>query len=321
MTRARVARGARTLLYVAVLASLLVRLWQVRAGVFEDVRQVGAGRVALAGFCAVLGTVPAMLGWRVLLAGLGTRLGLGAAATVYFVGGLGKYLPGGFWPMLAQTDLGRRTGEPPARFALAFPVSMAVSATTGAGIGLLTVPWLTGVRGPGVAAYAAGALAVAVAAPWLVRGVLRLARAGRSRWRGSVDATVAVPDLRTIARSLALTALGWVLSGLHVAVLAMALGAGARNAMLCTAAYSLSTVAGMMAIVLPAGLGAREAVLALALGGILTGSAVLTVVALSRFLVTGADITVAALAAGCAGRSPHTPVDGDNQQRRDHAYI
>jgi hypothetical protein len=52
-----------------------------------------------------------------LLAGLDTRLDLATAGKVYFVGGLGKYVPGGLWPMLTQADLARRLGEPPIRFA------------------------------------------------------------------------------------------------------------------------------------------------------------------------------------------------------------
>jgi uncharacterized membrane protein YbhN (UPF0104 family) len=97
-----------------------------------------------------------------------------------------------------------------------------------------------------------------------------------------------------------LTALGWLISGAHVSVLATALGAGPRDAAMAAAAYCLSTVAGMLMVVVPAGLGGRELVLGLALGSALPGTAALTVVALSRLLVTSADLAAAVGAAAYA---------------------
>ena len=67
--------------------------------------------------------------------------------------------------------------------------------------------------------------------------------------------------------------------------------------------FALSSVVSILAVVLPAGLGAREAVLLLTLGAVLTGGALVTVVALSRILTTTADLIGAAVAGVATSRA------------------
>ncbi len=49
-----------------------------------------------------------LMGWRVLLADLGTHLPAAPASSVFLVGQLGKYLPGSVWTVVAQTEMGAR---------------------------------------------------------------------------------------------------------------------------------------------------------------------------------------------------------------------
>ena len=50
--------------------------------------------------------------WRMLLAALGSPVGMREAGAVFFVGQLGKYVPGSVWSFAAQAQLGRRHGVP-----------------------------------------------------------------------------------------------------------------------------------------------------------------------------------------------------------------
>jgi len=76
----------------------------------------------------------------------------------------------------------------------------------------------------------------------------------------------------------------------HVAVLAAAFGVGAGPALaLGIGGFALSVVAGGVSFVLPQGLGAREVALGLVLTTLLTGPALVTVVALSRVVVTAGE--------------------------------
>ena len=73
----------------------------------------------------------------------------------------------------------------------------------------------------------------------------------------------------------------------------------------------LAAMAGTVAVVLPAGIGARDVVLGLTLAPILPGPAVVAVVVLSRVLLTLADLAAAAVALA-AVRFPTTPSPEDH---------
>lgn len=285
-------RAVRTACWTVVLGVVGVQLWRMRDGVAGALGAVGPGPMVLSGLLAGLGAVGGMLGWRVLLAGLGSPLPLPVAARVYFVGGLGKYLPGGLWPALAHADAARSLRQPPARLAGAFLGSAALSVLAGLVVGLLAVPRL-------VAADPLWWLLLPVLAaalvPVLAPGVLGAAL--RPAARLLHRAPPPLPDRRHLVAGTALMVGGWLVTGLHVTVLAGALGVGPGAALtVVVGGCALASVLGMVAVVLPAGLGARELVLGLTLATVLPTAAVVAVVALSRLIATVADVAVAALA-------------------------
>jgi hypothetical protein len=51
----------------------------------------------------ILNVALAGMVWQTILADLGSRLRLTVAARIFFVGQLGKYLPGSVWPVVMQT--------------------------------------------------------------------------------------------------------------------------------------------------------------------------------------------------------------------------
>jgi uncharacterized membrane protein YbhN (UPF0104 family) len=104
-------------------------------------------------------------------------------------------------------------------------------------------------------------------------------------------------------------AAGWLVSGAHVALLAVALGAGPAQAVTVgVGGFALSVVAGVVSVLMPSGLGPREVVLGLTLATLLTGPALVTVVALSRVLITVGDLLVSAAVLGAlAVRRPRLP--------------
>jgi len=50
------------------------------------------------------------MAWRAVLADLGSRLPFRPAARIFFVGQIGKYVPGSLWPVVVQAELGRDHG-------------------------------------------------------------------------------------------------------------------------------------------------------------------------------------------------------------------
>ena len=116
-----------------------------------------------------------MMMWRALLADLGSPLHVVDAAKVFFVGQLGKYIPGSLWPVLAQMELARDLGVPRPRSAAAFFLTYPVYLATGLLVAVATLPVLAG---DSVARYAwlAALLPLLVAAlhPRVVNAVLNL---------------------------------------------------------------------------------------------------------------------------------------------------
>ena len=62
--------------------------------------------------CAAVAMVAVALPWRHALALVGIEAPLMACVTWYFVGEIGKYVPGGIWPVVGRAELARRGGHP-----------------------------------------------------------------------------------------------------------------------------------------------------------------------------------------------------------------
>ena len=250
-----------------------------------------AGAAAL----AILGLGAQQLSWRSLLAGTGTAPGLRAAARVYFVGQLGKYIPGSVWAVVAQAELGRDHQVSRARSAVVALGSLAVLVVVGgavAGVGLSA-------GSPGsIAAYWWALLAVPVGAVVLAPPVF-------NRLVGLILRVLRRPTTppslggRALAASSAWALLMWILFGAHAWVLAIALGASpdARSAAVTTGAFALAWVVGLLIVIAPAGAGAREAALVVALAPVLDRADALVLALASRLLMIVGDLAWAGASA------------------------
>ena len=88
----------------------------------------------------------------------------------------------------------------------------------------------------------------------------------------------------------------WLCLGLHVFTLVVDLGGAPGESFVpAVFGYALAAAIGMVVVLLPAGIGLREAVLVLLLTGPLNKSAAGAVVLLSRFIITGSDVVAAAV--------------------------
>jgi hypothetical protein len=136
----------RTPLRVAVAALFLAVVAVVLAGQWRQARPL-LGRlsvpVVLAAWAPVLAGIYATFrSWRAALADLGGSLPHAGAMRVFYLGQLGKYLPGTIWPAVTQMRLGRDYRVPPRASGAAFVVFMLVLVGTGLLVGLPVVPLL-----------------------------------------------------------------------------------------------------------------------------------------------------------------------------------
>jgi uncharacterized membrane protein YbhN (UPF0104 family) len=286
-------RLLRVLFVVAAAGSCIAAIVAERGQLRAAVAQLDLGPVLLAAVLAIAGTVASMLCWRALLTELGSTLPVRAAARMFFLSQLGKYLPGSVWPVIAQAELGRDHQIPARRSAAAAMLTLVISLVVGLVVAAATLPFAApdAIGRYGWALAAAPLLAVLlhprVLQP-LLGAAFRLAR------RQPPEAPL---RLAGIGRAAFWALAAWICYGLHAVVLVVALGGSGAAALVgAVGAFSLAWSVGFLVLVVPAGAGVREAVLVLALSPTLPAGAALLLALVSRALMTLADLVVAGLA-------------------------
>lgn len=300
--RTRLLRLVRLGLGLAAVAFLAVAVAGQWGKVRSQLGSVSVPAIGLALVLVMLGMGASMLAWRALLADLGNRLPLRAAARVLFLGQLGKYIPGSVWAVVGQTELARDYGVPRKRgivAALAFNVLALVTSLL---VALLGLPVLAGADAPGWVRWLPALLPLGLVClvpsvlSWLCGLALRLFRREPLEeafsWRGSLVAA-------------GWMVVNWVLMGLHLWALGVDLGGSARGLLLpAVGGFALAWVAGYLVVVAPAGAGAREVLLVVALAAQLPGgrAGALTLAVVSRLVLTAGDVLAALLGVALASR-------------------
>lgn len=190
--------------------------------------------------------------WRRVLAALGARLDAGAAAVIWFVSNLARYLPGALWQLGAMTEMTRRRGVP-------------VTVSTGSAVLITVVNLFTGLAvlaatsaaSPNLSAkgkwiVALGALGLVVG-PFLLPHIARLAQRVTGR-------SIVVPQFGIVPVLIAgvATTIAWLAYGVAFWLLALAiLPGGSRSLVGAIAVYTGSYLVGLLNPA-PAGLGAAE---------------------------------------------------------------
>ncbi|MEU6808263.1 lysylphosphatidylglycerol synthase domain-containing protein [Streptomyces sp. NPDC046831] len=292
-TRAAGRGAGRTVLSAVFFLAASAGLWlslRGRIGEFADLAlRPGSLPWLAAAFAANgVGVLISLVTWRALLTGLGPPVGLPAAARIYFTSFLGKFVPGRVWGLLAQLRLGRAAGFSHSVMTGVFLLNLAVGTLTGLALGLVCGPALLGGRTWWLL-LPAGLLAVWIARPGLLDTALRAA--ARVARRRPPEATATDAGMR---RGIAAALGSWLVSGLHLWLLAVLFGADAPRALpLCVGGFALATALSSLAIVLPDGWGAREAILMLALSDVLPWPTAGAVAVTSRVVCTASEVAVA----------------------------
>jgi hypothetical protein len=238
----------------------VIRLWP---DVAPALASIGWPALLLSSVLALGWQAVGLLGWRATLHELGSPLPLRPAAGIYLISQLGKYIPGSVWAALAMVRLGQEAGLPRSRMAYSFAVSLAFSLLTGLALG---IPSLVGRSGDYVY-WALGAfllLAPVLLWPRLLNGVLALGL--RLLGRGRLEQPIRGAG---ILRILGWYLLTWLMGGLHILVLTVALGADPAAAILpSVAAFAVSSALGVLFVIAPAGAGVRDVLMVLLLADV-----------------------------------------------------
>ncbi len=251
--------------------------------------------------------------WRLLLARIGARVGFLDLARVWFISGLGRYIPGKVWQFVGAAHLGAGAGLPAAVTvtSLAVHTGIFVIAATVTGVYLLPAtlgdPAWVAVR---VARWVAPLLLLLVH-PAVIRTALALVRRFTRRdlgeWNGRWIDGIGLVVLAT--GSWVLTGVGFYLFLESITPLE---GATVREII---AINALAFVAGYVVFIAPAGLGAKEGALAAMLSLYMPAPVAALVAIATRLWAIAAEVIPALVLLLVPATGPRRPAPADPESR------
>ncbi|UCM86572.1 lysylphosphatidylglycerol synthase domain-containing protein [Streptomyces marincola] len=288
-------RALTAVFAVAVVAGAVAALrgqdWSVLAGLLH-----GGSVAALLGATAVTaaGLLCGTRSWMLTLSTIAVPIPAGTGVRMFFVGFLGKFIPGRVWGLIAQMRMGERAGATKAQLAGTYLVNLVIVLLTGGAVGLLVAPTLLPDGAAWLLLLPLALLIALVARPTLIHALVGLAARVARRQPPPAPGQPANLRLAVVYQTAA-----WVLSGLHVWVLAVLLGAEPLPALpAAVGGYSLAVVAGTLAVFAPDGVGVRELLLVPALVPVLPLHAAVAAALGSRVLTLVAELATSGAALG-----------------------
>jgi glycosyltransferase 2 family protein len=293
ITSSRWLRLGFALVAVGLLTYAIVDQWHrvaPRIGELSALGLVISSLAVLAGMFAMLKT------WQVTIDGLGSPLSLVQAGRIFFLGQLGKYVPGSVWPVVVQMELGADAGVPRASSVLTLLFIYLLYSTSAALVSAVCLPWVTDLVPIWLAVLAFLAGVLLLLPPVLNRligfGLKLLRQSSRPRMRP-----------RAILAAFGWALAMWACFGVHILVLAHDLHPPLtwHLLLLSVGGYTLAWICGFLFILAPAGGGVRELVLTALLASTLGHDAGFAVALVSRLMMTAADLICAFAAAVSLG--------------------
>lgn len=280
------------LLTVVVVVFVVVAVQKNWSAVRDDLGRLSVFDLAASAAVGAIAMSLASEGWRRALQSLGSLLPVKDAFTIYFAGQLGKYAPGSMWPIVIQSELGKRSNVPRVTMAASYFLALLISLVCGGITGLLVFTG-DGAGSVWMVALAGGIGAVVVAA--LIYDARMLNSLGGWVGRRTSRRVPTLPSAGpAVGAAGAFTLVSWLCFGIQAWLLARPLGAGVDLLLPTIGAFALAFVAGMVMVPLPAGAGVRETVLVIALGASIGDSAAITVSIMSRLVLILTELALAA---------------------------
>jgi uncharacterized membrane protein YbhN (UPF0104 family) len=266
---------------VAFVAKTLVSKWDEVSNAFSQVNAINLVLSLLLGLAAMtsIGWI-----WVTMIVARSHNVRHRNAMSWYFTGQLGKYVPGGIWPIVGRAELAVRNGIPRldayASTGLSLVTTYAAAVVTiGIGAAATTDHRL-------IAVFIGVGLVLAYAAfsqPSLRAVIIRVAT------RVSSSAS-SLTDPKRLARLTILHVPAWILMSLSTSVTATAFGAKISIADMLFIT-STSWLAGFVVVGVPGGIGVREAVFTSLAGGIIGTPMAVSLALMSRVVFIAVDLS------------------------------
>jgi uncharacterized membrane protein YbhN (UPF0104 family) len=226
---------------------------------------------------AVLAMVAVAMRWHRAMAVLGVRVGRVDCLRWFAHGQLGKYLPGGVWNVVGQSELARRGGV---RGSVSYSSVLlhSIGLYGCAAVGLAASAALPGsVRIAWWAVIVGLALAAVAFEPHLLKRLVQRGQAGEP-----------APKYRTICRYVAGNSLVWILVAAATVLVGGAIDPSEPIVVVAVAAVA-SWLVGFVTLPAPGGLGVREIAFVAAVGGSLNSATAAAIALAARMTFVAAD--------------------------------
>lgn len=223
--------------------------------------------------------------WGRVLKLFGTPISYRGAWRMYFIGNLGRYIPGKIWTVAGMAYMGARYGIPATVSAAAAVFAQACSLLSSfVFFALFLILWHSQITGAWIAGAVIGA-SLLVGVFMFPRNLERAMNALLTRLgREPVTLPFSTGDVILLTAQYAIT---WLLFGGAFWFFIRSVGAGLQVGYLYgTAAYAVAYVTGFVAFFVPGGIGIREGILGFLLGSVMPVGVALVVAVSSRLLVT-----------------------------------
>lgn len=260
---------------------------------------------------AILGMSTLGLVWRRIITALGGRASRREVFVWYQLGNLGKYLPGGLWPLVGRSELAVRGGLDRATAYRSVALSMGATYLCATVVCAVLLPFVLVSRadlGGQVWVFGLIPAGLAVLHPAVLGRVFRL-----SEKLFGKGAPILVPRWRTSVGLVARHAPPWLANGLATWLVAITFAPDAPVLVIVFAGI-LSWVVGFLVFLVPSGIGVREAAFTAVAAVAMPPHIAATVAVVSRLVFVAADALGAAAAVPLSRRAG--PAHGPSRSSR-----
>ena len=301
MTRARLVNLVGIAIGVAGVAFVTRRIIRDRSEIADALSSAEVGWLAVGGVSGLIAMTLIGVNWLLILRRAGAAAPWRRGMSWFFVGQLGKYVPGGIWPIVGQAELAHRGATP--RSAAYFSTAMSMVATF---LGAATVAAVTGLVSPVDGRWLPATIAVVLT----VSFVALATPVARSSVHGLVARATTrelrLPAPRRFALLVARHLPVWAtFAGMNVFA-AVAVGADLDAALVVQLVFvtGISWMAGFVVVGVPGGIGVRETVFISMTTASLGAGVAVSVAVLSRVVSIVVDLVGAAVSMSVARTAP-----------------
>lgn len=234
----------------------------------------------------------------------------------FFVGQLGKYVPGGIWPIVGQAELAHRDHTP--RPVAYWSTAMSMVATL---LGAVGVAAIAGIVSPAGSRLVPILLGIALIVGFAALASRRIRVALHRLADRITPRKLRLPDARWFAGIVARYFPVWVLfSGMNIfSVRALGVSLDTDLVITLISVTCVSWIAGFVIVGLPGGLGVREAVFISMMTAPLGAGIAVSVAVISRVVSVAVDLLGAAISVPVS-RTAAPPANGHGEAETATSY-